>query len=72
LKKYRNVFKKSGVILQQDNDPVHLSKITRSFFEKNKINILKWPSQSPDINIIENVWHVLKEDSNKLFRQRIN
>jgi len=44
----------------QDSAPCHVSKLTMGWFNRNRIEVLDWPGNSPDLNPIENVWKVLK------------
>ena len=50
---------KKDIYFQQDNDPKHTSRVAKDWFSKKKVDVLSWPANSPDMNIIEHAWDYL-------------
>ena len=47
-------------IFQQDKAPAHTAKICKQYLQEANINVRDWLGNSPDFNVIENLWAIVK------------
>jgi hypothetical protein len=49
-----------NAIFQQDNAPIHTTNLVRDTLDKFGCDIMEWPPYLPNLNLIENLWALLK------------
>jgi len=63
---------KRKCLFMQDNAPSHASGATKQFLASKNIGdnkLMEWPPASPDLNCIENLWAIVKQDIYKNGKQ---
>ena len=53
-------FNPNGILLLWNNDWKHKSEMSLDYYIENKIQLLEWPAYCPDLNLIENIWAILR------------
>ena len=65
LPQIREWYGESPCIFQQDSAPCHTAKSVKKWCTENGVQVLPWAGNSPDMNPIESLWCILKDEIHK-------
>ena len=54
----------------QDNCRIHVANETREFFKTQNLDLISWSSNSPNLNLMENIWKILCDMRHKIYFSR--
>ena len=58
-------FEGEEYLFTDDNSPVHRAQTADNYKDQNEVTSVEWPAQSPDLNIIGNIWLYMKRELQK-------
>ena len=68
MARYCSHFPDDNFVFQDDNAPIHRARVEKEHMVETVLHGMEWPAQSPDLNIIENVWHRIKHELQNMFK----
>ena len=49
-----------NAVIQMYNAKYHCKNWVLQFYQENNIKVINWPSYSPYLNLIKNIWSIIK------------